>query len=133
MIKLPGTCKNLSITIMDGPFLSLNPLGDVFGLYDVENTIIHRESTCSFEIPDLYKSVVNRGIIKGFEFSKHKLTLEKFECFFKVEYEYLGSQYSVRVLNRNDNDSRFCEINRLSNNVYSILSSKVDLSLLLAG
>lgn len=132
MIKLPEVCKNFSITIMDGPFLSLNPLDDIFGLYDVENTIIYKENTSKFKVPDLYKNIINKGLINDFKFSKHKLTLKKFEYFFNVKYEYVGSAYSVRVLKKNVNDSRFYEINELNNNIYSIFSSKVDCSLLLA-
>ena len=132
ILKLPKCFKNLSITIMDGPFISLNPYGDFSALYDVENTILYRETNINFKIPELYKEIINKGIITDFSLSNHKLTLKKFKYFFKTDFDYIGSQYSIRVIDKNLNDTRKYSINKLSHNMYSIFSSKVDVSLLVA-
>jgi hypothetical protein len=132
IIKLPKNFKNMSITIMDGPFISLNPYGDYFAVYDVKNTILYKETNSSFKIPELYKEIINKGIINTFKLSKHKLTLENFSKFFKTKFQYMGSQYSIRVINKNSKDTRKYSIDKLTTNMYSTFSSKVDVSILAA-
>ena len=66
VLKLPNKYKNISIVIMDGPFMCIDPYGDTG--YHVMGNVIHAIHETKYDFyysGNKYKSVINKGILKG--------------------------------------------------------------------
>ena len=131
VLKLPKNYENKSIVIMDGPFMCIDPLGDTGNhvMGNVVHAIHNRNIGHSAIIPDKYKALLNKGIIKDPDVSNIKLFLSSAKTFFPDIYEsqYMGSMFTVRAVkpNREHDDARPTIVNSVSPELASVFFGKV--------
>ena len=109
---LPSQYKNISVVIMDGPFMCIDPFGD--SELHVMGNVIHCEHHSNIGyypiIPEKYKRVLNNGIITDFEFSKKNEFIKSAMHFFPgiENSKYIGSMFTIRTTlsNVENTDSR---------------------------
>ena len=133
IVKMAEKYKNKSVVIMDGPFMCIDPYGDTdyHVLGNVEHAI-HDRYVSKLPKKDLlkkYKDILNKGIIidpKQTNISEFKRTGEKF--FPRMsDLEHIGSMFTHRVVlpNREHDDARPTELERVSRNLSVIFSGKI--------
>lgn len=131
VIEIPEELKGISTVIMDGPFMSFDPLGDTG--YAVMGHVQHAIHKQSFgreaEVPDTIKPLLNRGIIKQPPVSNAQLFLEHGAMFMPAlsAAKHVGSMYTIRtVLPRVDaTDTRPTMVNAIDDKIITIYSGKV--------
>ncbi len=131
VIEIPDELKQVSTVIMDGPFMSFDPLGTtgyaVMG--HVEHAIHERSFGDAASIPEAIKPLLNRGIIKNPPITSAPLFLEAGAYFMPAlsKANYVGSMYTVRtVLPKVENtDTRPTLVNAIDDRIITIYSGKV--------
>lgn len=131
VLKLGEEFNGISIVVMDGPFMCIDPLGDT-GFHVMGNVVhaIHRTNTGMFpEVPEEFKTLLNRGIVKN----PHITNIEKFFDS-AIQFmpgiknaEHIGSMYTVRtVLPRVDHsDERPTLVYRVNDKIINVFSGKI--------
>ena len=130
ILKLPEQYQNKSIVIMDGPFLCFDPFGNTG--YHLGGNVVHaihvRNIGDKPEIPQSYKTYLNKGIIKNPKYTNIDRFIESAKKYFpEIEKsEHLGSMYTIRtVLPHKDNtDERPTIVTKHDNN-FILFSGKV--------
>ena len=130
--QLPAKYKGLSIVIMDGPFMCIDPYMETD--FHVMGNVVHAIHSTNLgkepKIPNEYIEVLNQGIIQP---PKH---LTKFDKFIKSAKKFfpniedsvhIGSMYTVRAVesNRDYDDARLTSEDKISDNFFKIFSGKV--------
>ena len=66
-VKLPPNFKNISLLVMDGPFMSIDPVGEtgMFIIGDVVHTVRQRKIGKSPAIDPKYLPYINKGILSN--------------------------------------------------------------------
>ena len=131
VVSLPDSFQKNSIVIMDGPFMSIDPLGKTnnFVLGNVVHAIHSTNIGLIPEIPEKFIPLLNNGIIKN-------PVISNFDQFIKSSIEFLpsmknavhiGSMFTVRTVlpNMNSTDERPTIVRQISDNVFTIFSGKV--------
>ena len=133
-MKLPKIFEDISVVVMDGPFMCLDPYGDEYHVLGNVKHAIHswNEGTEPFWNSE-YTKYLNKGLIKN---PKPELTkIDKFiESGVKnfgdefADLEHIGSMYTFRVVlsNRDHDDARPTLVNHEGDNVWSLFSGKID-------
>lgn len=131
VVKLPEEYSGKSIVIMDGPFTCIDPLGDT-DLHLVGNVVhaIHCTNVGKFPtIPEEFKLLLNKGIVKNPTITNIDKFIESGKVFFKdfEKCKHIGSMYTIRtVLPRRDHDdARPTIIKKHNQKVYSLFSGKI--------
>tara|TARA_Y100000356_G_C11248114_1_gene285275 strand:+ start:60 stop:1781 length:1722 start_codon:yes stop_codon:yes gene_type:complete len=130
ILKLPEQYQNKSIVIMDGPFMCFDPFGNTG--YHLGGNVVHaihvRNIGDKPEIPQSYKTYLNKGIIKNPKYTNIDRFIESAKKYFpEIEKsEHLGSMYTIRtVLPHKDNtDERPTIVTKHDNN-FILFSGKV--------
>ena len=130
--RLPKRYRGLSIVIMDGPFMCIDPLSDT-GFHVLGNVThaIHKTTYGSRPlIPEAYNHLINKGCVKPpQELTNFKLFVESAAQFLPeiIDAEHIGSMYTIRAVecNRDHDDARLSTVNKLDDSVYKIFSGKV--------
>ena len=134
VVKLPKIFGDLSVVVMDGPFMCLDPYGDEYHVLGNVKHAIHmwNEGTEPFWDSE-YTKYINKGLIKN---PDPKLTkIDKFidsgVKYFGDEFadlEHIGSMYTIRAVlsNRDHDDARPTLVNHEGDNVWSLFSGKID-------
>lgn len=132
VLKLPERFKNISVVIQDGPFCCIDPYGRTgFSLMgNVTHAIHHRNIGKSPEIPEEFKDLLNKGIIKNPKITKIKDFLDDAETFFpgiKDEAEHIGSMFTIRTVlpYREHDDARPTVVERINNKIITVFSGKI--------
>jgi len=132
VVKLPKIFENLSVVIMDGPFMCLDPyvndshvLGNV--VHAIHETNIGTKPIVSEEL----KPYLNKGLIRNPKITNIDKFIESGKKYFGDEFEdleHIGSMYTIRTVlsNREQDDSRPTLVEKVNDNVYTLFSGKID-------
>lgn len=131
VIKVPKGQEAVSTVIMDGPFMSYDPLGTtgyaVMG--HVEHAIHHRSFGRHPEIPTAIQPLLDRGIIENPEITNAPLFFSDSAHFMPAlkDAVHIGSMYTIRtVLPHVDHtDERPTLVRRIDDRTFSIYSGKI--------
>lgn len=102
VFKLPERYKNKSIVIMDGPFMCFDPYSNTD--YHVAGNVVHAIHNRNIgeypEIPSIYKTYLNKGIIKSPKYTNVNRFVESAKKFFPdIELaKHIGSMYTIRTV-----------------------------------
>jgi len=132
VVRLPKIFENLSVVIMDGPFMCLDPyvndshvLGNV--VHAIHETNIGTKPIVSEEL----KPYLNKGLIRNPKITNIDKFIESGKKYFGDEFEdleHIGSMYTIRTVlsNREQDDSRPTLVEKINNKVYTLFSGKID-------
>lgn len=131
VLRLPDGWRMKSVVVMDGPFMSVDPLGDS-GLHVMGNVVhaIHH-SNVGYEpvIPDGYKKLLNKGIVKNPKITKIDNFIQSASQFFPdiIKAEHVGSMFTIRTVlpNREKDDARPTLVEWISGNRLAVFSGKI--------
>ena len=131
VIEPPEELRGISTVVMDGPFMSFDPLGTTN--YAVMGHVEHAIHLRSFgevaEIPDSIQPLLNRGVIENPEPSKAHLFLEEGAYFMPSlsKAKHVGSMYTTRMVLPQvaSTDARPTLVNLINDRVVTIFSGKV--------
>jgi len=130
-VKLPKTFDDLSVLIMDGPFMGIDPIGKtgMFIIGDVVHTVLQRSIGKHPEIDSKYRSLLDKGIIKN-------PPVSKFEDFIRSgirfmpdlkDAEYVGSSFCIKTTlpNVEDTDERPTLVHKINEKIITVFSGKI--------
>ena len=132
VVKLTKIFENLSVVVMDGPFMCLDPyvndshvLGNV--VHAIHETNIGTKPIVSEEL----KPYLNKGLIRNPKITNIDKFIESGKKYFGDEFEdleHIGSMYTIRTVlsNREQDDSRPTLVEKINNKVYTLFSGKID-------
>ena len=131
ILLLPSKYEKFSHVIMDGPFMSLDPLyGTEYHVMGNVEHAIHASNTGLYpEVPDDIKPYLNKGVIKN----PKRTNIDKFfkaaEVFYEDvhDWKYVGSMYTVRAIlpNHEFDDSRPTLVEWADKNIVKVFSGKI--------
>ena len=130
IVKLPPKFKNLSLVVLDGKFVCLDPyIGTKYHLFsDVKHSkieIINSKLPC---FKSFKKKLINNTVHKNIKISNYKKFIDNSKKYlpFITEAKYIGSFFITRTIKSNveKTDERTTEIKKINNKVYTIFSSK---------
>ena len=130
-LELPQEFHNKSIVIMDGPFLSIDPVGtkNYFIIGDVVNTVHSRNVGKFPKIDEKFLPLLDKGLIKNPPFTKLDLFLDSGSRFFPKfnEAKYVGSSFSIKTVlpEANSTDDRPTLVELIDENIITIFSGKI--------
>jgi len=130
-VKLPNSFKNKSIVIMDGPFMSVEPVGrtDYFIIGDVVNTVLQRSVGLIPQVDEKFSSLLNKRIIKKPPISNFKNFIDSAERFMPEikKAEHIGSSFCIKTVlpNVDNTDARPTLIKKINENTLMIFSGKI--------
>ena len=132
VVRLPKIFEDISIVIMDGPFMCLDPyenenhvLGNV--VHAIHETNIGEKPKVSDEL----KSYLNKGVIKNPKITNINKFIDSGVKYFGDEFgdlEHIGSMYTIRAVlkDRDHDDARPTLVNHEGDNIYTLFSGKID-------
>ena len=130
-VKLPPSFNNKSIVIMDGPFVSVDPVGDtgMFIMGDVVHTVLQRTFGRQPEVEEKYLPLLNKGIIKNPPISNFKLFIESTSRFMPEikKAQYVGSSFCIKttLAHVDKTDKRPTLINKVNKKIVTVFSGKI--------
>ena len=129
--RFPEKFRNKSIVMLDGPFWCIDPYSDT-GYHVVGNTDnqIHATNVGLFpQIPDEFKSLINRGLIKNPAITNFNKKVESISYFLPEarQAEHIGSMFTIRTVlpNLHHSDARPTEVTRINNKIINVFSGKI--------
>jgi len=130
VFRLPQDYKNISMVVMDGPFMCFDPFADteyhVGG--NVVHAIHHTNKGINPEIPSKYRKYINKGLIVKPEFTKAKDFITSAGKFFPgiERAEHIGSMYTIRTVlpNYEKTDARPALVEKYDNQ-FVVFSGKI--------
>lgn len=131
VVKLPDQFKNLSVVVIDGPFMCIDPYGDTG--YHVMGNVVHaiHDSKIgnSYEVPKNFKKLVNNGIIKRPNPTNYKNFIKSASKFFYFLEDaiHIGSMYTTRVVfpYRDHDDARPTIVENIDDKYITVFSGKI--------
>lgn len=131
IVKLPDEYKDLSIVIMDGPFMCFDPYCDT--KYHLAGNVVHAIHSTNIGkfpiIPDELAEYVDNGIIFNPKNSRFPEFIESAKKFFpNIEKTvHIGSMFTVRTVlpYQEETDTRPSIVKNINNKEYLIFSGKV--------
>ena len=130
-LELPLEFKDKSIVIMDGPFMSIDPVGtkNYFIVGDVVNTVHSRNIGKFPKIDAKFIPLLDKGLIKNPPFTNLNLFLKSGSRFFPKlnEAKYIGSSFCIKtVLPEVDStDARPTLVEMIDKKIITIFSGKI--------
>jgi len=130
-VKLPPNFKNISLLIMDGPFMSIDPVGDtgMFIIGDVVHTVRQRKIGKFPSINSKYIPYLNKGILSNVPISNYKLFIGSASKFMPElqNAEYVGSSFCVKTTlsNVDKTDKRPTVINQINKKIITVFAGKI--------
>jgi hypothetical protein len=121
----------VSIVVMDGPFMSVDPIGrsDKHVLGNVVHAIHASNAGYDAEIPAELLPYLNRGVIPNPQHTKFDKFIETGEQFIPAlrRARHIGSMYTVRTVldNRDHDDARPTDVSRVGDKLIRIFSGKI--------
>lgn len=130
-VKLPSKFRNKSILIMDGPFMSIDPVGNT-GLSiigDVVHTVLYRNIGKYPIVERELQGLLNKGIIQNPSITNYKLFIESAARFMPEikRAEYYGSSFCIKTVlpNVDKTDERPTMIQKIEDKMISVFSGKI--------
>jgi len=130
-VKLPDSFYNKSIVIMDGPFMSIDPVigTDMFIIGDVEYTVHQRNVGKFSQIHDKFLPFLDKGIIKNPPITKYNLFIDSASRFFPDINKaiHLGSSYCLKTVlpSVNTTDERPTVVKKINEKTITVFSGKI--------
>jgi hypothetical protein len=131
LLRLPEKFRGKSIVVLDGPFFCIDPYGrtDMHVMGNVVHAIHARNVGLFPVIPDQYKPLLNRSIIKDPPVTNIKKFLEVAERFMpdlKLA-EYVGSMFTIRTVlpNVDATDERPTVVSKVGDKIIQVFSGKI--------
>ena len=130
-VKLPDSFKDKSVLIMDGPFMSIDPVGetDYFIIGDVVRQIFSTNIGKTPIIDEQFLPLLNRGIIKNPPITNFKKMIQAASKFMPEinDAVHIGSSFCVKTVlsDSNETDKRPTLINYINKKIVSIFSGKI--------
>jgi len=130
-VKLPQSFNNISILIMDGPFMGIDPIGDtgMFIMGDVVHTVLQRTVGKQPVIDPKYVPLLNKGIISNPPISNFKLFIESGAQFMPEikKAQYVGSTFCIKTTlpDVDETDERPTLINKINEKIVTVFSGKI--------
>jgi hypothetical protein len=131
VLKLPEEFNNMSIVVMDGPFMCIDPFGTT-GYHCMGHVVhaIHERVVGEYiVIPEKYKKVLNKGVIKNLPFTNFDKFIDSAsEYFVGIEAaEHVGSMFTIRTVLpfREHDDARPTIVEKINDKLVSIFSGKI--------
>ncbi len=131
VLKLPLEFTNLSVVIIDGPFMCVDPFGETgnFVMGNVKHAILDREIGTSISIKDKYRQVLNKGVVKNPPFTNFKKMIDSASQYFKgiQKAEHLGSMFTIRTVLpfRDHDDARPTTVEQINDRLITVFSGKI--------
>lgn len=130
-VKLPSPFNNKSILIMDGPFMSIDPVGDtgMFIIGDVVHTVHQRTIGKQPKIDPKYTPLLDKGILANPPISNFKLFIESGLRFIPEikRAQYVGSSFCIKttLAHVDETDERPTLINKINDKIVTVFSGKI--------
>ena len=130
VVTLPPQFDDLSIVIMDGPFMSVDPYGHTnrFQLDHVTWGVRHEHVGEQPELGDVNAELLNNGLVEGPPNTRFQQFIDAYSEFFNdiERATHLGSYYTVRTVlpDKEETDARPTLVDR-SENVFQIFGGKI--------
>ena len=140
VVRLPERFRGLSMVIMDGPFVSLDPYSgdpELHLIGSVDDAIHHVSVGPRPDIPAELEADVASGLVVAPRHSRIADFRRRFTTLYNLtenEIEHVGSYFVVRAVEprRDDDDRRVSVLQELNAHVYNIFSAKVTSAPLIA-
>ena len=130
-VELPNEFKNKSVLIMDGPFMSIDPVGekDIFIIGDVVNTVHERYIGKLPKFTPKFLPLLDKGIIKNPAITNKELFLKSASNFFPdvSKAKYVGSSFTIKTVlpNVDSSDERPTKIEKVNDKIITVFSGKI--------
>ena len=131
IVELSKTLSNISLVIMDGPFMCIDPYGNT-GLSVMGNVVhaIHHRNIGKFPvIEEKFSQLLNNGIIKNPPITNFDNFLKSASEFIPdiTKARHIGSMFTIRTVlpNLEKTDARPTIVNKIAKNVITIFSGKI--------
>ena len=130
-VEVPNEFKNKSVLIMDGPFMSIDPVGEknIFIIGDVINTVHERYIGKLPKFDPKFLSLLDKGIIKNPTITNKELFLESAADFFPdiSKAKYVGSSFTIKTVlpNVDSSDERPTIIEKVNDKIITVFSGKI--------
>ena len=133
IVELPDEYKDKSIVIMDGPFMCIDPYQDT--KYHVMGNVVHAIHHTNIgkhprpQWREKFQHLLNRGCVKNPSITNIDKFIESGKKYLPgiEKLKHVGSMYTYRVVlpNRDHDDARPTEVERVSNNTSILFSGKI--------
>ena len=132
IVRLPKRYRGISVVIMDGPFMCIDPYGST-DLHVLGN-VVHAVHKTSYGdnpiIPKEYTKLLNSGCVTPPDnLTNINLFIQSAVKYFPrmAEAEYIGSMYTIRAVesNRDHDDARLSSLHMLDEKFIKIFSGKI--------
>lgn len=131
VLKLPGDYKGLSIVIIDGPFMCVDPFDETeYHLMGNVETAVYSRNIGKFpKIPSKIKPLLNNGIIENPEVTRFADFISAAKEFFvgMENTKHIGSMFTVRTVfpYHEHDDARPTLVERIDDKLISVFSGKI--------
>lgn len=131
LFRLPSQFKDISLVVLDGPFMCIDPYQDTD--LHVMGNVVHAlhvvNEGLSPIIPDAYKDVLDKGVVKNSPLTRAVEFLKSAEYFMLgiQDAEYAGSFFTVRTVlcGVDSTDERPTLVESVSEKVINVFSGKL--------
>jgi len=130
-VKLPKSFDKKSVLIMDGPFMSIDPVGntDTFIIGDVVNTVLTSNIGTTPKINNKFLGVLNKGIIANPPFTNFNSFINSAEKFMPdvKKAKHVGSSFCIKAVlsNVDKTDERPTMVREINEKIISVFSGKI--------
>ncbi len=130
-VKLPKCFHKKSILIMDGPFMSIDPVGktDLFIIGDVVHTVLSSNIGRKPELEKKFLDVLDRGIITNPPFTNFQYFIDSATRFMPdaSKAEHIGSSFCIKTVlsNMDKTDERPTIVRKINDKIISVFSGKI--------
>jgi len=131
VVKLPQNFSRKSVVVLDGPFTCFDPFGrsGYFVMGHVVHAIHAQNIGTHPVIPDEFRSLLNRGVIKDPPLTIFSKIIESAAVFFPDirKAEHIGSMYTFRTVlpGREDTDARPTIVEKINDKIITVFSGKI--------
>jgi hypothetical protein len=129
LIKLPKQLQGVSLVVVDGPFTAFDPYGSSErSLWGSAKNTNHWTTTDPNEpVPDEYRALLNAPSFEPISWTRHDVMRNDAALAVPAaaEAEYLGSRFTIRVVENNPQDRRTLYVQEVSPGEIHIFSGKV--------
>jgi len=131
VVKLPSQFNNISVVIIDGPFMCIDPYGKTG--YHVMGNVVHAihdsKIGLNYNVPHDFKNLVNNGIVKKPNITNYSKFIDSASKYFNFleKSVHVGSMYTTRVVfpYRDHDDARPTVVENIDNKYITVFSGKI--------
>ena len=131
VVQLPQEFDKLCLVVIDGPFMCVDPMGQTgnFVLGNVVHAIHHTNIGVKPELPEEFKTLINRGIIRNPPITNFKKFIESGSEFIPAlaKAKHVGSMFTFRTVlpYKEKTDERLTVVTMIDNKTATIFSGKI--------